>query len=309
LIGVSGRPIRRLVIGTFVAVVAVLIAVSGLYVGSGSSKAPGIPATPAEIAAYLDSLGLAIHLSSSPQPTLPRGTVVDGRLERPVIVDGGQMGIAPPPARATPRFSVGQAAAQAHRAESGLGDYPQVGSVILGKVWIASDLMKGLSSYQGRLAWVALTSFNPGSVSYPLCAVAPLEIVVLDAATGHDVLDFAARIPSCTPATLRVTAATELLSIPWTAIGEGPNRGQPQYFDWHVRYTIPACGTVRENVSLPTPGDPKAGHQVLGMLATVPLDMPARCSPARTVTTWFGPEWDPLSRVVHEPLGVTASGL
>jgi hypothetical protein len=288
-----------------------VLTLGGLYVDSGSSKPPGTPTTPAEIAAYLDSLGGAVHLTASPQPSLPRSAVVDGRLQRPIIVDGGQMGIAPPPAGATPRFSLGQATATAHRAESGLGAYPQLGSVILGRVWIASGLTEGLPSYQGRLAWVALTSFNPGSVSYPLCVATPLEIVVLDAATGHDVLDFEARGLSCSaaPTTPRVTAATELLSIPWTAIGEGPNRGQPQYFDWHVRYKIPACGTVGENVSLPTPGHPKAGHQVLGMLATVPLDMPARCSPARTVTTWFGPEWDPLSRVVHEPIGVTASGL
>jgi hypothetical protein len=301
----------------FVAVVAVLIAVGGVFVGSREPKPPGIPATPAEIAAYLDALGRAVHLSPSSQPTLPRGTVVDSRLQRPIIVDGGQMGIAPPPAGATARFSFGRATAQAHRAESGLGDYPQVGSVILGMVWIASDLTRKLPSYQGRLAWVALvlSSFNPGAIAGLGCFNGPPEIVVLDAGTGHDVLDFASpgRSASCppletVPTTPTVTAATEVVSIPWTAIGGRRNAQQPQYFDWHIRVTTPACATVRQGESVASPGFPTSGHETLGMLATEPMDTTARCSPARTVTMWLGPEYDPLSRVVHEPLGVQTPG-
>ncbi|HEV2361628.1 MAG TPA: hypothetical protein VGS21_07990 [Acidimicrobiales bacterium] len=297
---------------TVVTFAAIMIGVAGIYVAGGrvgtASFGPSAPATRSQIAGYIASIGNPVRLSAAPDPSLPPGAVVNGVLRRPIVIDGGRMGMAPPPG-AVKTISRGQAATQAQRAESGLGfGYSQTGGLVLARVWIASDLTRHTPSYGGRVAWVAFTSWGSSiSYAFPICP--PLEIVVLDAATGRNVLDFADddthlcpdQTQSAVSASPVVSPATEVVSIPWTILAEHPDRYQHQYFDWLVRYTVPMCADAAHMETIP----PTAGHeQEFAVYVSQMVDEPSRCDAARSVTIWIGPEWASSSSVIHEPLGL-----
>jgi hypothetical protein len=298
------RPLRRLAIGVFV-VVVVVGAAAGAWFGTRPAAPapthPGVPggrASAAQIARYIESLGDAVQLAPTSDPILPPGTGAGDRLLRPVVIDGGQMGLAPAPAPAALDYSFALATTRAAAAESGIGR-PQTGGVLLARVWIASDL----SQYDGRLSFVAFTSYEDMTSGGGMCEPA-MEVPVFDASSERDAVVFYDAPPSenrlCRAAAATTLPATELVSVPWIGLATERNQHQPQYFNWAVRFTIPACGgNFDERLSEP------ATTHTFGIVTTIPLD-PGTCRGPRTLTVWFGPQLTPLSRVVHQPVGIVA---
>lgn len=248
------------------------------------------------------------------------GAIAGHRFVRPFDVDGGGLRVAPPSdsqglvslARAAEVVRDAMTYDQGAFQPSGLG---------LGSVTITPGLTQGLPTYQDRLAWVAVIGPQV-AISCPLIAsgedsASPpaFKVLVMDARSGMATLVYRSRGtgpcggPVSGPG---VTRAMEIVSIPWVAVGDGPPTSIPMPpgvtvpslgYDWIIRYTLPACAEVFDSPGV-FASDPD--HPDLFMDVQRPIDPPAHCPPARSVTTSFGPERVPIRQVLHAPLGVTS---
>jgi hypothetical protein len=279
------------------------------------------------------TFGSPVNLNpSTPGSLLPRGTIVDGRVLRPIIIDGGALRIDPAPSTLSATFTLEQArsvvkAAQTHDQGTVLQSTASQADVGFGVVDLADKLSVGLPAYSDRPAWVAILKPRsatmycpPTSASSTSGSATPVvDVVLLDAQTGTDVLDYRSR--GSGPCGGQITGpsiqrAQEIISIPWISVGESPlTQKQVQQFppnanlsnsavNWTIQYTVPRCATIFDSPGIYEPTGPN--NPVLYVDAQRPITPPSSCPPARTVTNTFGPETTSLSQAKHGPTGLAA---
>jgi len=264
----------------------------------------------------------AIQLSSGPGTealATAASAIRADRFVRAVTADGGALRIGPAPRGFTPIFPMAKAATVVHSAltyDPGTYEPTAIG---LGVVSLASSLTKRLGSYRSRLAWAAVIG-PQAAISCPSvgahAAFSPsFKLVIMDARSGRASLVYRSRGtgPCGGPVTGPVVSrAMEIVSIPWSAVGDGPPTSIPMppgtpslahAVDWVIRYTVPPCGVVFDS-----PGtylsDPN--HPDVFIDVQIPIDPPNSCPGAKTMTTSFGPERVSITKVLHAPLGVTS---
>ena len=257
--------------------------------------------------------------------------IANHRLVHTVRLDGGKL-ILGPPQNSDASISLNRAQRIVAEALTGSPGSYNPALVAVGRVTL-NESTTGLPLYTNRLAWVALIgpqmAFSClGSFSGESYATRPLsfDVVLLDAGSGGAVLQYRTRGVGLCGGTIEgpaVQRATEILSLPWTAIGQTPVTQQQiqrlvppnapnaasaaatlkSAVNWVIRYTIPACGTQFDSgVYMINPTKP-----ILYIDASVPISPPSHCSPARTVNTTWGPEDVGISQAGHAPVGL-ASG-
>lgn len=199
-------------------------------------------------------------------------------------------------------------------------------AVALGRVTVSSALTTGLPRYWNRLAWVGFVGPQP-AVSCPPSPTPPpgassghqssFRVVLFDAQSGAAALTYTSGGTGPCSTTVRgptISRASEILSLPWKALGQHPVAPASLPFppgasvptdlvDWEIRYTIPRCGTQFDSGTYEFP----AGTTSLYIDTEVPIDPPARCNSARSTTVSWGPESVTIGRVRHAPTGL-ASG-
>jgi hypothetical protein len=256
---------------------------------------------------------------------LPPGTIVGGRVARPIIIDGGTLTIDPAPTTMSPAVTLEQATALAKAAQTYASGASEAADIGFGVVDVATSLSNGLPSYRYRPAWVALWGPQteasvscPGSANgSPTPPTPTIQVVLIDSQTAGDVLDYRSR--GSGPCAGQITGpsvqrAEENVSIPWTAVGETsvsqeqlhrifpPTANLPKSaVSWMIRYTIPRCASVPATGVYDTAG---TAHPVLYVQAQVPISPPSSCAPAKAVTQSFGPETVAINQVGHAPTGV-----
>jgi hypothetical protein len=265
--------------------------------------------------------------TDEPEGQMPTGAIAEHRIVQGVAIDGGDLVMLPAPG-VTPTVSLTQAqnvVTEALTASPGTYD-PSL--VALGTVTLSPTLTDGLPTYRNRLAWVVLLG-PQGPVSCP--AAAPLAgssptipsppsftVVILAAMAGDDALTYRSRgSGACGGGVMAPSAqrADEVLSVPWTYEGQGPfppgynpppprPPGEPGPPPIHtaslVRFTVPACGAMDDSGTYDYP----TGITYLYIDVRVPIDPPADCPPAHTMTfPWVGD----VSSASHAPTGL-ASG-
>lgn len=257
---------------------------------------------------------------SQPGALLPAGTIVDQRVARPIILDGGALRIDPAPATVSAAFTLKKALSVAQAATAGA---VHKADLDFGIMHLAGALTAGLPSYNGVAAWVAIR--GPQSVEVSCLPTRRttqhsfrprVEVLLMDAQTGGDVLDYVSR--GTGPCGGRVGGpsvqrAKESLSIPWTAVGETPVSEQELHelvppgatlptgrVNWTIRYTVPRCtASVAPEVD-----DPLNREPTLWVRGERPVSPPASCTPANTITRTWGPESVPIAKVRHAPTGI-----
>jgi hypothetical protein len=260
-----------------------------------------------------------VELSASKGETsLPSGLVRDGGFTRAVVVDGGRLVVEPLPASAVLPVTLSRAKGLVAAAQSGEGDGWGAAELIgAGVVTIDPALTKGLPRYERRAAWVAFAAAS-GSVRVASSNTPQpsFEVIVLDADTGDDVLVYESAglgicggPVGCTPAVHgpSVSAASEIVSIPWTAAGERPDPYEAGRVDWLISYTLPRCAAVFDSPGVYYAGS-AAGPATLYVDVEIPMVPTRSCSAAHTTTSVFGPETGPISSVRHAPVGAGVSG-
>lgn len=251
------------------------------------------------------------------ETALPPGLVGGGRFSRGVVVDGGRLVVEPAPANVLPVVGLARARALVGAAQSGEGDGWGPAQLIgFGIVSIDPALTSGLPAYARRAAWVALLAPSP-AVRFADDAKpqASFEVIVLDAGSGGAVLVYRSRglaqchgPSSCTPELggPSVAAASEIVSIPWTAAGQRPDPYNSGRVDWLVSYTIPRCAVVFDSPGVYWPSG-EGGPPALFVDVEEPMDQSLSCSPSRSVTSAVGPESTPVTQVRHAPVGTGIS--
>jgi hypothetical protein len=259
----------------------------------------------------------------STSTALPAGTIIGGRFTRAITLDGGALIIEPPPASTSAKFPIEQAdqiigAAQPYNP----GKFTP-GDTGLGIVDLADSVAPGLPAYTDRAAWIAVVGPDTNAaVSCPgasggIAPVPTVDVIIVDAQSGGDVLDYRSKGNGPCGGTLTgpsAKRAEETVSIPWTAVGDQPVSEQQfhQLFPpnavmpkgeetWVITYTIPRCAMLFDS-----PGIYEQTTPVLYIEVQEPISPPATCAPSKTVTQSFGPEDVPVSEAGHAPTGVDA---
>jgi hypothetical protein len=182
-------------------------------------------------------------------PSLPAATsVANGRFISPVQLDDGTLRVEPPGPGEHPRLS--EAEATKIWATSTLAGY-RAGSPGFGMVTI-NLRQAGVPSVTSLLAWIAFAMANAASCPAETVPTGPtttqLDLpssgyaaVVIGAAIGTPAVVYTARSSTCgfPPTGPTVTTASEVVSIPWVALGT------VQAGELAVRASVPSCGTYR----------------------------------------------------------------
>lgn len=305
---------------------------AAVLAGCGVAKAP-VRSAPAS--ATQSAAGRSVSPPTTSEPPveinpsqggnlLPAGTIVNGHVTRPIILDGGTLRIEPSPSALSPTVTLQQADSVVKAAQTYTPGTLDPADVGLGIVDLAASVSGGLPPYSNRFAWVAI--LGPQSQVAISCpgvtggnsgpATPSAQVVLIDARTGADVLDYRSRGngPCGGPITgPSVQRAQEVISIPWTGVGETPVSKQQlhQLFpptanvpdrdvNWVIRYTVPRCATVRDSGVYDRTGP---SQPILYVEVHVPISPPAACTPSKTVTQDFGPETVPISQAQHAPTG------
>jgi hypothetical protein len=250
---------------------------------------------------------------------LPKNLVIKERFTRPLSVDGGKLVVTPLPPNMSPAVPLSQARRVLAAAESGEGDGWRPGRLLgLGLVSINPALTRGLPRYERRPAWVAL-ALQSGA-AYAAMSASPrpfFELIVFDAEHGDDVLVYhgaglgiCVSLSGCRSVVSRprVFPASEIFSVPWRAVTERPDPYSAGRVDWVISYTVPRCASVFDSPGIYWTGEIENSHVVLYIDVEEPMVPELSCSPARVVTSEFGPEATPLSKVGHAPLEFGVSG-
>ena len=222
------------------------------------------------------------------------GAASNGRFTRGVTLDAGNLAISPPPKTARPAISAKLAECNLRAALTDEGfpvEYEiQLGGLTFGlaTVSVRDSLLTGHSTMQGisgtglphppklhpyhqRLAWVAITqpsivSSCPSMPSQPVHSTPTptpkvpklpgFQVLVIDANTGADGLDYAAaRNENCFAGiqTPSLTPAVEDVSIPWTLVSRNPDN-----YSGTINIAVRSCDGYESggayNVSRDTPG-------------------------------------------------------
>lgn len=264
---------------------------------------------------------------------VPSGSFIDDRLVHPLSVDGGQLTLTPLPANQHPTLDAQQANTIVGEARSYNGGVAVPLDFGVAEVTISTNLYSVASTtprYDHRMAWVAFvaqpTDIFCGAPVLPSLAPSGtqpqyFEAVILDANTGTGVIDYRSRGFSFCGGSLTgpsVQPSNEIISVPWTALGNSPTnttnpatmlppsvRPDTPTFYWVLRYTIPKCASapgIGQSVS-------NSGADQLSVQFQEPLDPPAACKPATTVTTTFGPEPTPIAQIAHAPTEVVTPAI
>jgi len=260
-----------------------------------------------------------VALSELAGSGLPVSAVSGHRVVRQISFDEGDL-VIDPPRTAHALVTLGHAEKIVAAAMTASPGSYNPALVALGRVTLRHEAA-GLPRYAGRLAWVALVGPQVG-ISCPGMmtggsgpeAAPSVSVVILDAQSADAVLHYRSRGagpcggPAVGPTLER---AAEVLSVPWTAMGEhavAPGSSPfppgapvpPHQVDWVIRYTIPACGTQFDSGTYAFP----PGTVTLYIDVTVPISAPARCAAARTITTTWGPESVDIGQARHGPVGI-----
>jgi len=262
---------------------------------------------------------MAVSKATPPNQSVPVAAVANHRVVKDIVLDGGAL-TARPPGSAVARYSLGRAKKVVLAAYSDVANGTTYDPILvaLGRVTLSLKHAVGLPSYQDRLAWIAFFQ----QFTAPPCPseVAPADgsyspffyVVILDAQTGKDALTYQTRGIGDCGGPVRgpyLRRAQELLSVPWTAVGEQPVSSSPPVYlpggnttptittEWTIRYTVPACARLH----VASGGGP--GPETFLVDVEVPLDPPPHCSPARSVTTTW-PSGN--GELAHSPTGLTS---
>ena len=267
-----------------------------------------------------------VEVSPSADGTLlPPDAIVNGRVARPIIVDGGTLTIDPVPESMSPVVTQDHAAEIVQAAQtytSGVADPAEIG---FGLADLDTSLSNGLPSYTSRPAWFGLWGpRTEAGVSCPGATggittppVPTLHVVLLDSQTAGDVLEYRSRGSSPCGGQISgpsVQRAQQNISLPWTAIGETPMSQQqlrrlfpptanlPKHpVSWIIRYTVPPCASNPETGVFDTAG---TNLPVLYVEVLVPISAPPSCASAKTITQSWGPETVPITQVSHARTGI-----
>ncbi|HUE59410.1 MAG TPA: hypothetical protein VMO88_07485 [Acidimicrobiales bacterium] len=238
---------------------------------------------------------MAVSKATLPTEHVPSAAVANHRVVKDIVLDGGAF-TANSPGDAKARYSLSRAEKLVLAASTAVHETGSPALVALGRVTLSLKRQGGLPSYRDRLAWIGVMSSNqsvscapspPGSGSVRVLYAPYFFVVLLDAQTGKDVVDYRTRgTPNCGGEVTgpRVLRADELLSVPWTAEGE------------QLGYTIPACARLYMQ------GGYGWGPETMFIDVEGPIDPPPHCSPARTVA-WTSPAG---SEMAHAPTGLTS---
>jgi hypothetical protein len=316
-------------------VAAVVLASAGtaaaLAAGGGSGPARVVVGSASSLPGHSEAtIGVApgvVTLNAAARGgLLPSGTFMDRRVARPIAVDRGALRIDPPPMSQSPVVPFEQANAIVNAARSYDQGIVVPADIGFGIVYVNDAFSAGLPPYSGRSAWVAVLAPPPSGGADCVAGGGAVEprahVVIIDAETGDDVLDYQTRGTGPCGGIVNgptVQRAQEITSLAWIGVGQRPVTAQQTQrifppgvtvpagaVNWVLRSTIPPCGSITASgVDYPS------GLSTLPALyvdAQVPIDQPSSCPPAKTVTTTLGPENTPISQVQHAPTGITASG-
>lgn len=259
---------------------------------------PQINTTPVELSATKGGL----HL--------PQTAIRSGRLVRTVTVDHGAIVIEPAPRGQLPQVSRSHAEAVIADASTSLGSgVAKPIALAYGRIHISRALTKGLSNkFENQLVWVALIPPINGAfcVERPPFPNSPRAfwIIIVGAnlktpfaLTYHSFGSGACGGRASGPS---ISTATEVISLPWEAIGQLLDPHQPGFVDWQITYTVPRCGTSFDSALSYT----SSSRPTLEFTAIIPVYPPLSCTPERHITTSWGPESLPVAAVGHSPIGI-----
>jgi len=248
-------------------------------------------------------------------PSLPAATsVANGRFISPVQLDNGTLLVEPPGPSEHPTLSETEATTKLWASPTLTGYH--AGPLGFG---IATITLRqaGVPSVTSLPAWIAFAMANAASCPAETVPTGPTTTqlalpssgyaaVVIGAAIGTPAVAYTARSSTCgfPPTGPTVTTASEVVSIPWVALGT------VQAGQLAVRASVPPCGTYR---GASVGGDAKS--LTVTLLAVVP-DVAHECPVVQPVTesVQVGPPSapgapppvvSPSTLIEHGPLGGT----
>ncbi len=241
--------------------------------------------------------------------------VVGQRFVMPVELDGGVVTIRPAPARIRAGTSEERAMTQIWATAQIMGFRPQ--ALGFGIVTI-TEHAAGVPSVRDLPAWVGLATDAQIAFNCPMMRTAPARperplptpgeaaVVLGDSVDGPAVVYRARNGPCGSVSRSSLTNASEVLSVPWSALGPVESEVLA------VRVAVPACGGI---------GGIATGGSASAMMVTVYALVPERpvamsCVPDRQVTRTVAlgpgdipgappPLVSPATEVLHGQLGPT----
>jgi hypothetical protein len=252
-----------------------------------------------------------LRLSTTSQwKGLPPGVFSRGRVNRTLVIDGGELVITPPPPRAHAGISRSAATGDASGSTTATPGLVDPAGIALGVVRFASSLKASVRAPGGRLAWVGIVgpqlgaSCAPrlGSTGQPAIYRPSFHVVVIWA-TGGSALSYTSKGTGVCGGSIRppsLVGATRIISVPWWPVSSSELPSTPTRYIWRISYSVPICGVLFDSPGIFSIG-PNA--PTLFIQVTVPLIIPRGCKSQKVTTSDFGPESVPIDQAGHAPLG------
>jgi hypothetical protein len=251
-----------------------------------------------------------LRLSATSQwKGLPSGVFSRGRVNRTLVIDGGELVITPPLPHAHAEISRSAAAGDVSGSTTATPGLVDPTGIALGVVRFASSLKASVRAPSGRLAWVGIVGPQLGASCAPRLSSAgqpaiytPSFHVVVIWATGGSALSYTSKGTGVCGGSIRppsLVGATRSISVPWWPVSSSELPSTPTRYIWRISYRVPICGLFDSpGIFFIGPNAPTLFVEV-----TVPLIIPRGCKSHKATTSDFGPESVPIDQAGHAPLG------